>query len=57
MNMYQPISLPYSYSALEPYIDKTQQFRILDIEELEEHRHKITALQYDISKFELGDRV
>ena len=22
MNMYQPISLPYSYSALEPYIDK-----------------------------------
>jgi hypothetical protein len=47
----------YQGAALEPYIDKTQQFRILDIEELEEHRHKITALQYDISKFELGDTV
>ena len=47
----------YPGAALEPYIDKTQQFRILDIEELEEHRHKITALQYDLSKFELGDAV
>jgi hypothetical protein len=50
-------SVKYPGAALEPYIDKTQQFRILDIEELEEHRHKITALQYDLSKFELGDTV
>jgi hypothetical protein len=47
----------YPGAALEPYIDKTQKFRILDIEELEEHRHKITALQYDESKYDLGDNI
>jgi len=30
---------------------------VLDIEEQEEHRYKITALQYDELKFELGDDI
>jgi hypothetical protein len=48
---------PYAGRSLEPYIDKTQKFRILDIEEQEEYRYKITALQYDELKFELGDTI
>ena len=48
---------PYAGRSLEPYIDKTQKFRILDIEEQEEYRYKITALQYDELKFELGDNI
>jgi hypothetical protein len=48
---------PYAGRSLEPYIDKTQKFRILDIEEQEEYRYKITALQYDELKFELGDDI
>jgi len=47
----------YPGSGLEPHIDKTQKFRILDIEEQEEFRYKITALQYDESKFKLGDDI
>ena len=38
-------------------MDKTQKFRILDIEEQEEFRYKITALQYDESKYDLGDNI
>jgi hypothetical protein len=47
----------YPGAFLEPYIDKTQKFRILDIEEQEEFRYKITALQYDESKYDLGDNI
>ena len=47
----------YPGAALEPYMDKTQKFRILDIEEQEEFRYKITALQYDESKYDLGDNI
>jgi hypothetical protein len=47
----------YPGASLEPYMDKTQKFRILDIEEQEEYRYKITALQYDETKYNLGDNV
>jgi hypothetical protein len=47
----------YPGAFLEPYIDKTQKFRILDIEEQEEFRYKITALQYDETKYDLGDNI
>lgn len=47
----------YPGASLEPYMDKTQKFRILDIEEQEEYRYKITALQYDESKYDLGDNI
>ena len=47
----------YPGASLEPYIDKTQKFRVLDIEEQEEYRYKITALQYDETKYELGDDI
>lgn len=47
----------YPGAYLEPYLDQTQKFRVLDIEEQEEHRYKITALQYDELKFELGDDI
>lgn len=47
----------YPGAALEPYIDRTQKFRVLDIEEQEEYRYKITALQYDETKYELGDDI
>lgn len=47
----------YPGAYLEPYIDKTQKFRILDIEEQEEYRYKVTALQYDESKYEIGDDI
>jgi len=47
----------YPGAALEPYIDKTQKFRILDIEEQEEYRYKVTALQYDETKYALGDNI
>ena len=47
----------YPGASLEPYMDKTQKFRILDIEEQKEYRYKITALQYDETKYNLGDNV
>jgi len=47
----------YPGAALEPYMDKTQKFRVLDIEEQEEYRYKITALQYDENKYALGDDI
>lgn len=48
---------PYPGAYLEPHIDKTQKFRILDIEEQEEFRYKVTALQYDELKYSLADDV
>lgn len=48
---------PYPGSKLEAYIDKTQRFRVLDIEEQEEFRYKITALQYEEQKFAEGDDI
>jgi hypothetical protein len=48
---------PYPGAILEGQLDQTQKFRVLDIEELEEFRYKITALQYDDSKFDLGDKI
>lgn len=47
----------YPGAYLEPYLDRTQKFRILDIEEQEEHRYKVTALQYDETKYALGDDI
>lgn len=47
----------YQGKSLEPYIDQTQKFRVLDIEEVEEHRYKISALQYDEAKFAEADRI
>lgn len=47
----------YPGAYLEPYIDKTQRFRVLDIEEQEEYRYKITALQYDETKYSIGDDI
>lgn len=47
----------YPGAYLEPYMDKTQKFRVLDIEEQEEHRYKVTALQYDEQKYALGDDI
>jgi hypothetical protein len=47
----------YPGAYLEPYLDKTQKFRILDIEEQEENRYKVTALQYDETKYALGDDI
>lgn len=47
----------YLGAKLEPYIDQTQKFRILDIEETEENKYKISALQYDETKFMETDRI
>jgi hypothetical protein len=47
----------YPGAYLEPYLDRTQKFRILDIEEQEENRYKVTALQYDETKYTLGDDI
>jgi predicted phage tail protein len=47
----------YPGASLEPYIDRTQKFRVLDIEEQEEYRYKITALQYEESKYDMGDDI
>ena len=48
---------PYLGAKLEPYIDQTQKFRILDIEEIEENKYKISALQYDETKFMETDKI
>ena len=47
----------YVGKNLEPYIDQTQKFRVLDIEEVEENKYKISALQYDEKKFMEADRI
>lgn len=51
------LSKSYPGAYLEPHIDKTQKFRVLDIEEVEEFRYKITALQYEIDKFNLAEDI
>jgi len=48
---------PYLGAQLEPYIDQTQKFRILDIEETEENKYKISALEYDETKFMETDKI
>lgn len=47
----------YPGAMLESYLDKTQKFRILDIEEKEEYSYKITALQYNQDKFSITDEI
>jgi len=47
----------YPGASLEPYMDKTQKFRILDLEEKEDYLYKITALQYNEDKFSLTDNI
>jgi hypothetical protein len=47
----------YLGAKLEPYIDQTQKFRILDIEETEENKYKISALEYDEAKFMETDKI
>ena len=47
----------YLGAKLEPYIDQTQKFRVLDIEETEESKYKISALEYDEAKFMETDKI
>ena len=47
----------YPGASLEPHIDRTQKFRILDLEEKEDYLYKITALQYNEDKFSMTDDI
>ena len=47
----------YLGAKLEPHIDQTQKFRVLDIEETEESKYKISALEYDEAKFMETDKI